>query len=281
MKRTPVDIIVLNFEGLKFTKMLVESLYKNTEYPFNLIIVDNASEEEGTKEFFEELKNKYNNVIIHYNTKRDNGFAEGCNAGLRYSSSEYAMFLNNDILIPEKDWLTKLVESLERDPLVAIVGCKLLYPDETIQQAGCSLSFSFFRTGNVWDHRGRFESREKHSEVEELMGVTFACILFKKELFGRIDESYLTGSFEDCDKCCEVRSKGYKIIYDGRVSLYHFETATNFRRDQDSWKKIQWKNSLLFRKKWFEWTKKDLVKNYKLYGWSKERVEEELESLKK
>jgi len=77
--RDKVSIIVLNFNNLEFTKMCIATLYKNTKYPFELIVVDNASKETGTKEYLDYIQKKYANVIVHYNEVEDGGFAEGNN----------------------------------------------------------------------------------------------------------------------------------------------------------------------------------------------------------
>ena len=177
-------------------------------------------------------------------------------------------FLNNDILIPKSGWLKKLVETIESNSRIAIVGCKLLYPNNLIQHAGCFLSKSFLSTLQVFYHRGRFESANKYSQIESVPAVTFATALAKKDLVGKLDESYKMGYFEDMDKCCEVRKNGLEIYYNGNVQLYHYESATLYKLPLKYWRKHQLNNCLLFRSRWLEWLTKDLKKNPQFYGWS-------------
>uniref|UniRef100_A0A6M3XPT8 Putative glycosyltransferase n=1 Tax=viral metagenome TaxID=1070528 RepID=A0A6M3XPT8_9ZZZZ len=268
--KEPIDIIILNFNGLEFSKGCINSLYNNTDYPFNLIIVDNASEEEGTEEYFESLKKKYNNVIIHYNKTPDSGFAGGNNIGLSYSKHDYVMLLNNDILIPgsNKLWLRELKNIFKLDTKIAIVGPKLLYPNNLIQSAGSYLDKNTFSAPVFpFYHRGRFESKEKYSQIDELSCITFACILAKRELLGFLDEEYKIGTFEDNDKCMEIRSKGYKIYYNGKIELYHYEGATLYKKPRDLLSKLMNENYLIFQRRWIEQIKSDLKIDPKIYGW--------------
>jgi len=277
MKRIPVDIITLNFNGLEFTKMFVESLYANTEYPFNLIIVDNASTD-GSVEYLKQLEKEKANLIVHYNKVKDKGFADGINTGLSYSKNPYVLIINNDIIISEKGWLKKLVECLESDNKIAIVGCKLLYPNNLIQHGGGYLALNAFSLTNpffsYFYHRGRFLESDKFSQVDTVPFVTFACILCRKDMFGKLDEQYLLGTFEDLDKCCEIMKAGYKIVYNGNVSLYHYETATQFKRPKEIWINQQEKNRNLFKKKWEQWLKDEVKKNPSFFGWSRKALKD-------
>jgi len=267
-KQIPVDIITLNFNGLEFTKMFVESLYSNTTYPFNLIIVDNASTD-GSVEYLKQLEKEKDNLKVHYNKERDKGFAQGNNTGLRYSKSPYVLFINNDIIIPKKGWLKRLVEVLESDEKIAIVGCKLLYPNDTIQHAGTYLVKSFLDRNwsipIVWEHIGRFDPSYKYCETREIGGVTFACVLCRKEYVGTLDEEYLIGMYEDNAKCCEVRSKGYKIFYCGDVYLYHYETATQFKRPKHILENQRVLNFKRFCEYWGDWLIEDYSRSPRLY----------------
>ena len=51
------------------------------------------------------------------------------------ATGRFLLFLNNDTE-PHPGWAAAMVAEMERDPAVAIVGSKLLYPDGTIQHAG-------------------------------------------------------------------------------------------------------------------------------------------------
>jgi len=268
-----VDIILINWNNLKFTRPCVQTLYRNTKYPFNLIFYDNASTEEGTEQFIKELTSRYKNVIVHRNKMPDSGFTEGVNTALEYCKEDYVCLLNNDIIVPKIRWLTKLVRVLERDSKAALVGPKLLYPNDTIQSAGSYLAPNAF-DGFTWPfyHRGRFEPREKYSTLEEIGCITFALVVAKRELFGKMDSVYKVGSFGDTDKCMELLDNGYRIYYDGKVALYHYETATHFAQDQRMWNQAQIRNLRIFRSKWIDWLKEKVKEKPELFGWNDKMV---------
>ena len=276
-----IDIIVLNFNNLEFTKMCIASLYKNTTYPFKLIVVDNASTEPGTKEYFRTLEKEHNNVIVHFNEVPDSGFAEGNNIGLQYADSEFICLLNNDIVIPKrKKWLETLLEHF-KDEKVGLVGCKLLYPNDTIQFAGGHLCKDAFTTPKCFYHRGRFQDKELYSKVEEVPQLTFAFVISRKEVFGKLDEEYKIGTFEDNDKCMELLTKGYKIIYDGRIFLYHYETATQFKRNPQEWNNVQVANQMRFRNRWLPTIWLMLIENPTFWGWTNDDLNQEIERMKR
>jgi GT2 family glycosyltransferase len=140
---------------------------------------------------------------------------------MREFPCDYIAFLNNDIKIISPDWLSKLVSVAEKAPDAGIIGCKLLYPDNTIQHAG-----ELFWPDRL---RGKGEPADKYDSVEELQAVTFATVLINCKLLKKIglfDEIFSPYYCEDVDLCFRARKSGFKVIYDGNVSLYHLEGGT-------------------------------------------------------
>jgi GT2 family glycosyltransferase len=255
-----VDIIMINYNNLDFSRMTIVSLFKNTEYPFRLIIVDNASTEEGTKEYFDSVKEKYPNTIVHYCQWETSGFAESNNIGLKYSNSEYVLLLNNDIIFTDSKWLENMVNCMIENN-ASIVSPKLLYPNGTIQFAGGT-----FDQQLQWLHIGRFESKSKYSVTREVPAVTFACVLIKRELLGEgLDEGYWIGQFEDLDFCCRVRSRGHKIFYCADVSVYHYESATILKKIPSLLNEVANRNARRFYERWGTWLSADKGTKPSLY----------------
>jgi GT2 family glycosyltransferase len=262
---------MLNYNALEMTKMCVSSLFKNTDYPFNLILVDNASSEPGTKEFLDSLVKEHKNVIVHVNEVPDSGFAEGNNIGLSYSTNELVLLANNDLLFFRKDWLRKLVEVMAKDEKIALVAPKLIYPNDTIQHAGTYIvpSFILNKPENtiVWEHIGRFQDRMKYSFTREIGGVTFACVLARKSILGKLDESYKIGTYEDNQKCVEILEKGYKIVYCGESEVYHYESYTQLRRPREQFEPQRIENYKLFNTRKGEVLRRMWEENPKLFGY--------------
>ena len=114
MKNNLLNIILLTYNKLDSTKKCIESLYKNTE-DFNLIIVDNGSEE-NTKKFLRILDKKHNNLIIYYN-KENIGIIKGRNQGYEIGKKRFGdnvnliIFIDSDQMVLE-NWFESYIEFL-------------------------------------------------------------------------------------------------------------------------------------------------------------------------
>lgn len=262
-----VDLIVLNHNGLQYLKGCLQSLYKNTEHPFHLIVVDNASSD-GSRGWLYKFTAEKDNIALHFNEDPDTSFSKGNNDGLRYAEDKYVLLLNNDILIIRKGWLKKLVSELDADEKIGVVGVKLLYPNDLIQHAGCSFGFREIDRKMVPFHLGRYCPRDtpEYNVKRFVPMVTFACVLIRRELLkDGLDEAYKLGGFEDTDFCCKVRKQGYKILYTPEVELYHYEGATCLARPKHQWMMQLAQNWQTFTSQWNDWLKEDFTKNSKLY----------------
>ncbi|MBQ6436097.1 glycosyltransferase family 2 protein, partial [bacterium] len=119
-------VIILNYNGAKVITAAIDSvLASQTKYPFELIVVDNASTDTSPK-LLRRLAKKH-----HFKTifSPDNlGFAGGNNLGIKQSESEYVVLLNNDCVV-DKHWLDELIACADRHPQAFSVASKIcLYP---------------------------------------------------------------------------------------------------------------------------------------------------------
>jgi len=225
-----VAIIVSNYNGasnlykgksilLRCLKSLELTSYKN----YKIIITDAHSTDKSR-----ELTSKFNGaefVDIGYRAN----FSESNNFAIRYAKKkynpDYYLLLNNDIIITDRYWLKKLVDSAKRYK-AGMVGCQLLYPNGNIQHAGMLIGYYGGR------NRGRGEKyRGQYDKIEEVPGVTFALVLISKKVIekvGFLDENFHMG-FEDVDYCIRARQSGFKIIYNGKIKATHLEgfSSTN------------------------------------------------------
>jgi len=117
--RKPVSIIILTWNALEYTQKCVNSIQNHTRYPHEIVFVDNASTD-GTVEYLRNLVKEHPSYKLIENPG-NKGFAAGNNQGVSAASGEYIMLLNNDVLVSD-EWLEGLVESLERDEIIGMVG---------------------------------------------------------------------------------------------------------------------------------------------------------------
>ena len=273
MKAT-ISIVLYN--QLQFSKDCLKYLFKNTDPNlFELAIIDNSSTD-GTKEW---LKNdfakseEYQSVktMIYFNDKNA-GFAYAHNQAGKDCQTDCFIALNNDI-IPLKGWLEPILTAIQL-PEIGIIGSKLISPKFMgIQHAGVV----FLEDGRPYHRYLEYEpDSQEVNRPEYVPAVTGACFAVKKSLWdmlGGFDQRYWCG-WEDIAFCLLAREKGYKVFYEPRSQLYHYEGETEGRYSKED------ANRELFFKEWREkidlWGNKDYSdyqKEIKLKDRSPKKIE--------
>lgn len=209
-----------------------------TEYPYEIIIVDNGSGEENKKQIeekAEQIKEKFGKDVRYYFKPMPFNFSRMCNLGVEKAGGELLLFLNDDMEVIEPKWLSKLAEKALL-PYAGAVGAKLLYPESlVIQHAG----ITNLRVGPA--HKLQFLSDEtnhyygRNRSVHDMLGVTGACLMVRKEVFleaGGFAEE-LAVAFNDVDLCYTIFEAGYYNMVRNDVALYHHESLSR-GKDGDS-----------------------------------------------
>lgn len=217
-----VSVIVLNWNRQADTLECLESL-RRVDYPnFEIIVVDNASTDGSVAA----IRRAYPDVIVLQND--DNlGYAAGNNVGIRYAKehgSDYVFILNNDTVV-DPQVLTPLVETMEREPDVAVAGSRICYYDrrDIIQCAGTLIDTS---TGAVIEEVGNGQ-RDVGQEFPEASynaahgcGMMVRCALLDE--VGLMDPAFCF-YLEEADWCLRFREAGYRVKTVAASKVYHKE----------------------------------------------------------
>jgi len=219
--RPLVSVVVVNFEGLRRGRLIncLESLFK-TEYPhLQIIVVDNASSD-GSAGF---IKKNYPSVRLIEN-KVNLGYSAGSNEGIRQSTGEYLVLLNNDTRVAP-GWLDHIVSTLQEDEKVGVAGCKILCYDDPkrIDSAGCYIDVAGWPL-----ERGRYFGKSindagQYDDVTKVFYVLGAAIALRKRVLnqiGNLDPKFFM-YFEEVDLCWRAILRGYKVIYVPDTVIYH------------------------------------------------------------
>ena len=149
-------------------------------------------------------------------------------AGRKRARGDTLLFLNDDVLIQEEGWLSRLVQWLDLEG-VGAVGPKLLFPDGRIQHAGVVVGMSGFADhifrGQVEGSSSCFLSDDWYRNCSAL---TAACLLIPSRIFdqvGGFDERF-TLLFGDVDLCLRLGIAGWRLVYTPDVHLVHAESST-------------------------------------------------------
>ncbi len=247
-----VSIIIPNKDEKETLKTCIESILEKTTYEnYEIVIVENNSQTEEIESYYQELEKNPKIKIVRYEEKGFN-YSKIINLGVKNSSGEYIVQLNNDTEIETRDWLEDMLGFCARED-VGAVGVKLFYPDNTIQHAGI-----VFGVDRVATHLFRGLPRHLHgyfareSSIQDFSAVTGACMMTKRvtyEQVGYMDEN-MPVAFNDLDFCLKIRETGKLIVYDPFVTVIHYESKT--RGYEDTPEKVARFEAEIekFQKKW-------------------------------
>ena len=235
-----VSIIILTYNKVEYTFQCLENIKAHTKIPYELIIVDNGSTDE-TLSLIDRIKN-----VVAIKNMENHGFIKGCNQGAAVSRSKYILFLNNDIIVTPGS-ISTLVETIQSVPKAGAVGCKLVWPNGLLQEAGSII----WKDGSALGYgRGDNPMLPQYSYIKEVDYCSAACLLVRKDLFdklGGFDERYMPAYYEDSDLCLGIQALGYRVIFQPSAIVFHHEfTSSSF----DGARSLMESNRSRFIDKW-------------------------------
>ncbi|MCL4538604.1 MAG: glycoside hydrolase family 99-like domain-containing protein [Bacteroidetes bacterium] len=256
------SIIMLTYNQLEYTKLTVDSIRRHTRAPYELIVIDNASTD-GTVEYLKAQKD------IRTVFNKDNlGFPAGCNQGLEIASGNYALLLNNDVIVAD-DWLEGLIECAESTPSIGIVGSM----SNRVSGLQLEANPGYTKVSRVQEYAAKYrrKNRNKWFESPRVAGL---CMLIKREVvekIGGLDTAFGIGNCEDDDYCLRARLAGYKVAIAGDVFIHHFGSKSFGKDGWDKYVEFIKANELVFKNKWgvapLEWWRegKQIMKTSPIY----------------
>ncbi len=236
-----VSVIIPTRDRADLLELCVKSIRERTDYaPLEIIVVDNASVEPETIELLSRFETEKTARVLRdrgaFNYSRLNNLAAG------QAHGEILLFLNNDIEVENRGWLTEMVSHAAR-PEVGAVGARLWYPDGTLQHGGVVLGM-----GGLANHafpripRGHPGYYNRAFLQQDCSAVTGACMAVRKKVFEKFngfDEVDLGVNFSDIDLCLRLRAGGYEIVWTPYANLIHRESASRgYQRTEEQQKQF-------------------------------------------
>jgi len=235
----PLVSIIIPVKDLHdMTSQCVASIRDNTEGSYEIIVVDNASE------------NPYQNIGDKLLTlKTPLSYGKAVTEGAKLSHASYIVLLNNDTVVTQGDWLEELLKRIRGNGNVACVGPKQIHPNNTVYHAGVA-----FSEEGVPFHAFLGWGRD-HAAVEQeqiALALNFGCVLIRREAFDNfpLDSRYGgVGNYEDIDWCLTIRKAGLQCVYVPSVEIIHFGGQTLSQNPEEAQKSIE-ANRAKFVEKW-------------------------------
>ena len=180
---------------------------------------------------------------------RNLGYLISCNTAARVADGEFLLFLNNDTQV-QAGWLDALLTPFRSAGDIGAVGSKLLYPDGRLQEAGCII----WDDGSGWNY-GRLDDPDRpvYNYLREVDYCSAASLMVPRELFlrlGGFDEAYAPAYCEDSDLAFRLRDQGYKVLYQPRSHVVHYEGISHGRQLTGGVKAFQTRNQRIFHARW-------------------------------
>ena len=248
------SVITLTHNKIKVTRKCLDTLLDTVHPAWELIVVDNGSTD-GTCSWLEGFREKAaaRNIAVKLIFNSGNiGCSTARNQGAAAASGTLLTFIDNDIALRSRHWLTTLGRPIQNEPRVAMTGPKLVYPlpPYRIQCAGAGVA----PTGRIL-FRGRGEDRQdpRFNRRLEVQCLISACCTVDHRAFDQaegFDEAFNPVEFEDLDLCYRIRAGGKSVLYLPEVEMYHFESVTTAGTPSLPNTRLIVRNGLLFKKRW-------------------------------
>jgi GT2 family glycosyltransferase len=239
-KKYAVDVITPVYGSPGFLRDLSQSLLYDVDagLDFHWIVLDDATPEDrdrdGVLEVLNEIKGHEDVTVVQ--NKVNGGFSKANNLAARKGRAPLILMLNSDTLMIEDGWMAKMADNFHTNPLVGVVGARLLFfegskdpnrPAGSVQHAGVAFNIHRqpYHIFMAWpsDH-------SKVMEKRTMRAVTGACLMTRRSLWrkmGGLAEVYTVGNFEDVEYCVQLSAGGYAVVYDPEVCLYHYGSGSD------------------------------------------------------
>jgi GT2 family glycosyltransferase len=228
-----VSIIIVNWNTVDLLRQCLRSVFAETQnINCEVIVIDNAS----TDDSVEMVRCEFGQTRLIANT-RNVGFAAANNQGMAVANGRYVLLLNSDTVVLDNA-VQETVAYADRYPDTAVVGCRILNPDRSLQNS-CfmfpSLLNWFLFSSYLYRlfPRSRFFGREQMSwwprdDAREVDVVTGCFMLVRKSAIddvGMMDEGFFMYA-EETDWCYRFKTKGWKNRFTPKGEIIHIGGAS-------------------------------------------------------
>ena len=216
---TRASVVVVSWNGKACLGDCLAATSAQVSPDDEIIVVDNDSADGSAA-----LVRRGHPQVTLIENERNLGFAGGCNVGLRAARGEALILVNQDVVVGT-GWLEAMLQALE-SPGVGIAGCKLRYPDGTIQHAGGAISYPLAHSTHYGYReldRGQWDAQR---EVDYVIGASLGVKRAVLDEIGLLDEGFFPAFYEEVDLCRRAREAGYGVVYTPDGVAVHHETTT-------------------------------------------------------
>lgn len=215
-----ISAILLNYNNEQFTIDCLQSLRHVTYSNLEPIVIDNGSKPES----IQAVKAAAGKALV-VELGKNLGFTGGNNAGLKFAldnGADYIILLNNDTIVAP-DMFDILIDTMEKDPSIGVVGPMIYYYDspDLIWSVGGTINWKNGNTSMV----GLNETdKGQYGETPQSTDFVTGCALLARrdvwEKIGGLDENFFI-YYEETEWCVRAARAGFKIVYVPTAMMWH------------------------------------------------------------
>lgn len=226
-----VSIILLVWNNHEHLSDCLRALHGQTMQDFEIILVDNGSDDTG---YLSKLWQDFPalSIVIEKN-ETNKGFAAGNNIGVHLAKGKWLVLLNVDAF-PQPDWLATLLLVAEKNLQFTVFASRQLqfHTPELLDGAGDA----YHITGLAWRWFYNRSVQDYGLQGNEVFSACPAAAMYRREDFlavGGFDEDYFS-YFEDVDLGFRLRLNGAKCLYVPGAVVHHVGSASTGKRSDFS-----------------------------------------------
>lgn len=217
-----VSVITVNYKQAELTCQMLRSLSKVECPDMEVIVVDNASNNDDQSKIMQEFPN-----INYVQSKQNVGFAGGNNIGIAAAKGDFLLLINNDTELTP-NCIKLLLQTFDQYPQAGVVCPKICYYEqpEKIQYVGYS-RINPYTARNRTIGNGQID-KGQYPNTMPTHYAHGAAMMLKKEVIERVgkmpEEFFLY--YEELDWCEQIKKAGYQIYVNPQARIYHKESMT-------------------------------------------------------
>ncbi|TFC27634.1 glycosyltransferase [Cryobacterium sp. TMT2-18-3] len=216
-----VSVVLVNFRGTDDTIEAIRQL-GGLDWPserLEIIVVENASGDDSVTR----LRAAVPQVKL-IESKKNLGFAGGCNLGVKASSGEFLAFLNNDAK-PDAGWIRSAVARFEESPAIGAVASRVLdWDGKLVDYIGSAMTWF----GQGYKPLTAQEVPSQPDQVHDVLFGTGSAMFVRRSVYdalGGFDERFFM-FFEDVDLGWRLNLRGWRFVYEPASLAFHKHHAS-------------------------------------------------------
>ncbi|HSJ88503.1 MAG TPA: glycosyltransferase family 2 protein [Anaerolineales bacterium] len=217
-----ISLIIVCWNSGEYVSRCLESLSLQTFKNFEILIVDNGSQDKSTVD----LAEKYPQLDLHVKYLSGNiGFTAANNLGAKLAQGKWLVLLNADAF-PEPDWLAELIRASEEHPDIASFSSRQLVAANPSILDGAGDTYHV--SGLAWRLGLGYPANEYGLESSEIFSPCAAAAMYLRQAFLDVDgfDEDFFSYFEDVDLGFRLQLQGYRCLYVPQAVVHHIGSAT-------------------------------------------------------